>query len=275
MDTLVNLFAQRLISRPDVKAVQHSDGSYHPERTPWSRADLEAHIAGTKTFGHYLLNTDDTCKIFCFDIDLRSVIKAGPGPTDITPDGFLPTEGLGEGEIVGNFLPADPRAVWADRADQRRSYLKYSMRLAAAMFTERIWGELEIPVAAAYSGSKGVHVYGLLGDRTPASDAREGAMIVLDSMGIWEGERGESLFRLKDRSNIENPLINFSVEVYPKQASLDGKDLGNLLRLPLGRNHKSADPTFFLDQSAPLAEMRSIDPEWALTSPNPWKRPGE
>lgn len=275
MESLVNLFASKLISRPDVKAVQHSDGAYHPERTPWTRADLEAHIAGTKTFGHYLLNTDDTCKLFCFDIDLRSQKKVGPGPQDVAPDGFLPTEGLGLEDVPTNFQPADPRAVWADRADPRRQYLKYSMRLAGAMFTERIWGELEIPVAVAYSGSKGIHVYGLLGERTPASDARDGAMIVLDSMGIFEGERGESLYWLKNREDIENPLVNFSVEVYPKQPSLQGKDLGNLLRLPLGRNNKSSDPTFFVDQTAALNVMRPIDPTWALTTDNPWKAPGE
>jgi hypothetical protein len=63
--------------------------------------------------------------------------------------------------------------------------------------------------------------------------------------------------------------------VYPKQASLAGKDLGNLLRLPLGRNNKSKDPTFFMDMTAPLAEMRPVDPEWALTTTSPWKRPGE
>lgn len=269
--SVVNLFASKLIARTDVKAVQHADGSYAPDRTPWTRADLEAHVAGTKTFGHYLIASDDTCKIFCLDIDLRHT--RGPEGAKV-PDGFLPISGLGEGEVIEDFVPDDPRKAWANRADPRRPYLKYSMRLAGAMFAERVHSELEIPVAVAYSGSKGIHVYGLLHTRLPAADAREGAMIVLDSMGMWQTERGDSVFGLKDKVP-DNPLVNFTVEVYPKQGSLQGKDLGNLLRLPLGRNLKSSDPTFFMDLTSSLADMRPVDPEWALTTTDPWKRPDE
>lgn len=259
--SLANLLAKHFIARPDIKAVQHTDGSYAPTRgSGWTRADIEAHLAGSATYGHYLLNTDDTTKLVAFDIDLRQ-------------DGHLPTEGLGEGEVVGGFAPANPRAVWADRKDQRRSYLKYCMRVIAHVFAERIQAELDIPVAATYSGSKGVHVYGLTG-KIAASDARDGAMIVLDSIGQFEPERGDSLFKYSG-TDVESPFANFSIEVFPKQASLAGKDLGNLLRLPLGRNHKSKDPTFFMDMTAPLAEMRPVDPEWALTTSSPWKQPGE
>jgi hypothetical protein len=269
--SLANLFAQKLIARTDVKAIQHADGSYHPERSPWTRSDLDSHIRGDRTFGHYLLNTDDTCKIFCLDIDLRAAKKIHD--TEL-PDGWLPTQGLGAGEVPTDFTAANPREVWSNRADPRRSYIKYAMRLAGAMFAERVWTELQIPVAVAYSGSKGIHVYGLFNTRLPAADAREGAMIVLDSMGIWKPERGDSIFGLVDRA-MDNPLSNFTVEVYPKQPSLQGKDLGNLLRLPLGKNTKSPDPTFFMDLSSSLAEMRPVDPEWALTTTDPWKRVSE
>lgn len=234
-------------------------------------ADLQAHLAGQRTFGHYLLNTDDTCKLFCLDVDLRSVRKHGD---DEVPDGFLPLSGLEPGDVYEDFTPDDPRKAWANRADPRRPYLKYSMHLAGAMLAERVWHELGIQVAVAYSGSKGIHVYGLFNTTIPAADAREGAMIVLESMGIWSLERGDSVFGLSKKTP-DNPLTNFTVEVYPKQASLQGKDLGNLLRLPLGRNTKSADPTFFMDLTSALAELRPVDPEWALTTDNPWKRPGE
>ena len=258
---LVNLLAQHFISRSDVKAVQHADGTYAPTRGEgWKRKHIEAHLAGETTYGHYLLNTDDTTKLVCFDIDLRQ-------------NGHLPMAGLGEGEVYADFTPADPRAVWADRKDPRRGYLKYSMRLIAHVFAERIQAELDVPVAATYSGSKGIHVYGLTG-KIPAGDARDGAMIIIDSIGQFMVERGDSLFKYSG-SDIDNPFVNFSIEVYPKQSSLAGKDLGNLLRLPLGRNNKSKDPTFFMDMTAPLAEMRPVDPEWALTASTPWKRPGE
>lgn len=271
MSSLANLFASKLIARTDVKAVQHSDGSYTPDRSPWKRADLEAHLAGQRTLGHYVLDTDDTCKLFCFDVDLRGVRRSGDGEA---PDGFLPLDGLGPEDAYYNFIPDNPRKAWSNRADPRRPYLKFSMRLAGAMLAERIWSELGIHVAVAYSGNKGIHVYGLFNRRIPAADARDGAMIVLESMGIWQTERGDSVFGVKDRDP-ENPLVNFTVEVYPKQPSLKGKDLGNLLRLPLGRNCKSPDPTFFMDLTSALAEMRPVDPEWALTTSDPWKRPNE
>src|SRR4051812_22556869 len=107
MTDLADLFASKLIARPDVKDVQHSDGSYSPDRRPWTRAELEAHLRGTHTFGHYLLNTDDTCKIFCLDVDLRSVRKHGD---EEVPDGWLPITGLTETEVPRDFVDDNPRA---------------------------------------------------------------------------------------------------------------------------------------------------------------------
>lgn len=263
---LAKLLASKFIARPDIKAVQHADGSYSPTRNAgWKASDIEAHLAGTSTYGHYLLNTDDTVKLFCFDVDLRQ-------------DGYVPQDEYVAEEPVNMMIGCDPRELWRDRSNSRRGYLKYCMRLVGHSLAERIHSELEIPVAVAYSGSKGIHVYGLTG-RVPASDAREGARIVLDSIGRFELERGDSLYKLAPYPDgtmlAEDPFINFSIEVYPKQDSLAGKDLGNLLRLPLGRNTKSKDPTFFMDMTSPLSEMRPIDPEWALTTDSPWKRPGE
>jgi hypothetical protein len=275
---LAKLFAKHFINRPDVKAVQNSDGSYMPVRegprdaqvnVSWKAADIEAHIAGQATYGHYLLNTDDTVKLFCFDVDLRHTRKQDGSEL---PDGYAPQGPFDISEPVNMYEPVNPRAVWADRRDARRAYLKYCMRQVAHILGERIGSELEIPWCVAYSGSKGIHVYGLTG-RVSAKDAREGALIVIDSIGIFELERGDSLFKYGG-NQASDPFINFSIEVYPKQESLAGKDLGNLLRLPLGRNTKSKDPTFFMDMTAPLTEMRPVDPVYALTG-NPWKRPGE
>jgi hypothetical protein len=273
---LVRLFASKLIARPDVKAIQNADGSYMPTRgrdganIGFKAADIAAHLAGTQTYGHYLLNTDDTTKLFCFDLDLRGT-KLIDGVE--TLDGCLPTLGLEPGGVASAFQPGNPRVVWANRKDPRRNYLKYCMRVCGHMLAERIFSELDIPVAVAYSGSKGIHVYGLTG-RIPAADAREGAQIVLDSMGIFELERGDSLYRVAGGEN-DNPFRNFTVEVYPKQSSLKDKDLGNLLRLPLGRNTKSKDPTFFVDMTSALVDLKPVDPVWALTTTNPWKRAGE
>lgn len=274
---LAKLFASKLIARPDVKAVQNADGSYMPTRDReghnigFKKADILAHLAGERTYGHYLLAPDDTTKLFCFDLDLRGTRRDAEGVEQL--DGQLPNLGLGPGEVVSAFQPANPRLVWANRKDPRRNYLKYAMRTCGHMLAERIWSELDIPVAVAYSGSKGIHVYGLTG-RIPAADAREGAQIVLDSMGIFSLERGDSLYGVTG-GDVENPFTNFTVEVYPKQSSLKDKDLGNLLRLPLGRNTKSKDPTFFVDLTSALVDLKPVDPVWALTTTNPWKRAGE
>lgn len=269
---LVRLFAEKIIARPDIKAVQNTDGSYMPTRGQgFDGASIRAHLAGEATYGHYLLNTDDTTKLFCFDVDLRGS-KKQPDGTEI-PDGHLPTLGLEPGEVAAAFQPGNPRVVWANRKDPRRNYLKYSMRVCGHLLAERIWSELGIPVAVAYSGSKGIHVYGFTG-RVPAADAREGAQIVLDSMKIFKLERGDSLYGLANEE-VENPFANFTIEVYPKQSSLKDKDLGNLLRLPLGKNTKSKDPTFFVDMTSALTELKPVDPEWALTTTSPWKRAGE
>ena len=270
----------KFIARRDVKAVQHTDGSYAPTREypdprnrenftniGWKRSDIEAHLAGEKTFGHYLLDTDDTVKLFCIDVDLR---ESGTCSLDWN---------IPDAEAIVHSDDIKLREAWKDRRSQHRPFLKYSMRYVAHIIGHAIWSELEIPFAVAYSGNKGFHVYGFTG-RVPAADAREGALIALDSTGLFKLERGDSIYKYAGDINPtsdgdECALAAFSYEVYPKQTSLAGKDLGNLLRLPLGRNQKSKDPTFFMDMTSALVDMVPIDPIFALTTDNPWKRPGE
>jgi hypothetical protein len=265
--SLADLFAQKFIARRDVKAVQHSDGSYAPTRgEPWKRADIEAHLAGERTYGHYLLDTDDTVKLFCIDVDLRE-------KGTVSLDWNIP-----DAECTVH-AETDLRRQWRDRRSQHRPFLKYSMHYVAHIIGHRIWTELEIPFAVAYSGNKGIHIYGFTG-RVPAADAREGALIAMESTGLFKLERGDSMYKfggdISPSSDADDcALAAFSYEVYPKQSSLAGKDLGNLLRLPLGRNQKSKDPTFFMDMTSALVDMVPVDPIFALTTDNPWKRPGE
>jgi hypothetical protein len=149
--------------------------------------------------------------------------------------------------------------------------MKLQFKQMAHMLMRAIHEELELPCAAAYSGGKGVHVYAFTG-KIPAVEAREGAQIVLDSLDCFKATRGTNFFKHKDEDP-ESGFPNLSIEVFPKQGSLDGKDLGNLMRLPLGRNLKSKDPTFFIDMTSPLGQMVPADPVWALTTSDPWKRP--
>lgn len=262
-DVLANLIAKKFIQRRDVKAIQHSDGSWSPhtktgkregERLPWTRPDLLSHVQGQRTFGHYLLDSDSLCKLFAFDIDLE---KNNP------EKGFV---GYYE-DWNGAKIEMDPREAWQDRAHPGRPYMKEQFRVISHKLMRAITEELDLPCAAAYSGGKGVHVYAFTGT-IPAVEARDGAQIILDAVGGFTATRGTNFFQ-------HEAFHNLSVEVFPKQGSLDGKDLGNLMRLPLGRNLKSKDPTFFMDMCAPMAEMRPLDPAFALTTATPWLRPGE
>lgn len=278
---LEDLFASKFIARPDVKAHQYSTSSqtgiwaphvqwnhetrkYDGPRIPWRREDLKAHLEGTSTYGHYLLSTDSRCKLFAFDVDLE---KAGYIPT-------VSYQTSDEDQWKASFVHYDGknhnlRDAWLDRANPARDFMKLQFKEIAHMLLKGIVEELGLPCVAAYSGSKGFHVYGFTG-LVDASEARLGAQIVLDSLGCFRPLRGDNFFTHKDSDPIEG-YGNLSIEVFPKQDSLDGKDLGNLMRLPLGRNLKSPnEPTFFIDMTSPLGDLVPMDPVTALQIENPW-----
>lgn len=267
-----DLIATRFIARKDVKAIQFNNGSWSPHRErdpegrltgpyiPWSRDALALHLAGKQTFGHYLLDTDDKVKLFAFDIDLEK-----NDPTTGFVGHWVDTDGA-----IHEF---DAREAWHDRSHPSRDWVKYQLKVVTHRLMAAITETLELPCAAAYSGGKGVHVYAFTG-LISAADAREGAAIVLDAVGGWAPHRGDNFFQSVDRDPVSG-FPNLSIEVFPKQSTLKDKDLGNLMRLPLGRNLKSSDPTFFIDMTSPLGVMAPLDPEYALTTPSPWKKPNE
>lgn len=265
--SVVDLLAKTFIARTDVKAIQHPNGAWSPHtadgrvdgaKLPWTRADLEAHLNGTKTFGHYLLNTDSQCKLFAFDIDLEK--NSAPG----TPH---PYQGY-YSDDTGGVHEFDARADWHDRNHPGRNWSKYQLKMVASKLMRHIT-ELGIPCAAAYSGNKGLHVYALTG-LISASDARDGAGIVLEMLGGWTASKGNNFFRSDDTDPITG-YPNISIEVFPKQSILNTGGLGNLMRLPLGKNLKSPDdPCFFLDMTAPMGSFTKISAELALTQPSPW-----
>lgn len=274
---LANLLAKNFISRKDAKAIQKPEGHYalHAkydrmgkviERYPWDRASLEAHIAGTKTFGHYLLSPESTTKLFAFDIDLEK-----PDPTHGKYYYYPESDAYGDA-WGGNKIEFNPREAWLDRRHPARNWMKYQFKMTVSKLMKVISEDLELPTLAAYSGGKGVHVYAFTGPIS-AAEAREGAQIVLDTLGEWSPSRGHNFFKHKDQDFLTG-YPNLSIEVFPKQDSLDEKDLGNLMRLPLGRNLKSSDPTFFIDMTTAMADMRPVDPTWALTegAMRPWSR---
>lgn len=267
---LPNLFASKFIARKDAVAKQVTDGKWivhtttrkaDGPRIPWSRALLGAHLAGTETFGHYLLSEESKCKLFAFDIDLE---KSGTLPTRSF------TDSEDEVQWAESFAEvADLRAAWLDRRNPARDFMKLQFKQMAHKLCKTIWEELELPCAVAYSGGKGVHVYAFTG-LIDAAEAREGAQIVLDSIGEFKPLRGDNFFKHADPDPASG-FPNLSIEVFPKQSSLESKDLGNLMRLPLGRNLKAPkEPTFFIDMTSPIGVFKPVDAEYALTIPNPW-----
>lgn len=210
-----------------------------------------------------MLDLDDNVKLFAFDIDLNE---------NADSDKMYPFQGYYTPleDDLGSIYEFDPRHAWMDRANPSRPVMKYQFKTLATKLMARITEELEISCAAAYSGGKGIHVYGFTG-LIPAADAREGAAMVLESLGGWEPLRGDNFFRPTDWQSPTTDYRNFTIEIFPKQDSLAGKDLGNLMRLPLGRNLKNPkDPTFFIDMTSPMGRMVLIDPIHALTE-SPWK----
>ena len=265
---LTDALAKRFIARRDVKAIQHGNGSWSPhtkngkrdgERLSWTRPDLEAHVSGQQTYGHYLLSQTSQVKLFAFDVDLE---KADPNKQFFYPSGFSQSDNP-------DLLPVEfaPREAWKVRSHPSRPWLKYQMKMIAHELLNAISTELEIPCAAAYSGGKGIHVYGLTG-LMDAGEAITGAQIVLDSLGHYAPSRGNNFFQDKNDDLITG-FSNFSIEVFPKQSHIDSDGLGNLMRLPLGKNLKSTDPTFFIDMTSPMAVLKPVDALHALAG-NPW-----
>ena len=244
MTATANLLAKHFIARPDVKAIQHANGIYTPQRERITRSDLTRHLEGQQTIGHYLLDTDSTCKLFCFDIDVDKI-----------------------GEYVdtaGDRQPMNPREAILDPGHPAFRWLRHQTRCMAeglSMATERLLG---VKTVILWTGGKGAHVYGLTG-RVPAAEARGAARWLLDDYGVFEAVRGDCFFKHTMRNDPEHGYPHLTIEVFPKQNNLEGKDLGNLLRVPLGINRKSGKESFFLDTRAPLGDITAMEPEAALT----------
>ena len=267
--TIAKLFAEKFIARPDVMAVQYSNGDYRPTRNHETKEILEGfsmkalldHLAGNRTLGHYMTNRDNQVKLFALDLDLEQT-------------GKLPMGTFGRDWI--NWQDCNPREHWASREQGAgRNLIKYQLRMITNKLARVCREELGVDVAVAYSGSKGAHVYGFTG-LTTADRARAGAKIVLEAAG-WKLIRGQNFFAYRGpEKEPEHNMLNWSIEVYPKQDNIEGKDLGNLMRLPLGVNLRSPkDRPFFVDMRTAMTDLQPMDSVEALTTDNPWRYVGE
>jgi len=290
-EDIAALFAKRMIQNRDVKAIQFSNGDYVPDfrmkdtmpehgGSPetsrhglgFTMDHLTAHLTGQQTYGHYLLDSNSNARMFAFDIDLvkeNGTYAIPPGPFKFDPS--ITNQQFDEQYQIFEHL--NPRTIWLDRnpataIPAAREWWKQQMMGLVHRFAGGI-RDLGLPCAAAYSGGKGVHVYGFTGEM-PGEEVRAAADIVMATLDEFEPLKGKHFFRHKDMSPITG-FRNFDVEVFPKQVDLEDKKMGNLMRLPLGRNQKSQDPTFFLDLKAPAAVMRPHpNPAALLESGDPY-----
>ncbi len=224
-------------------ARQDPGGGYHPVRVnpkddnsplvPFTVPDIIDHLEGRRTYGHYLLNAKSKCKFFAYDIDLCKM----PG------------------------AKLQPREVWLtnpeDPMSQRLTLVLRSMAEGLAYRAKRLF---ECPVAISFSGSKGLHVIVMTG-LAPAAEARQAARLLLDDYGNFVPKRGENLFA----SELHDYRV-LDIEIYPKQDTVEGKDFGNLMRLPCGVHRRRGLEAFFIDSSAPRELLVPFNPITALES---------
>lgn len=258
---LAEAVLETFVQRRDVYAVQRADGAYHPVHAQITPELVAQHLAGIITLGHYVLDTDSATRVICFDVDLEAegVWMSYPDFEDM-PGGLTRAEEDAWTAGRVKAYSSRPREDWRDRAHPGRLWYKQLLRTMGDALAYGMRHELGVPTLLTYSGSKGVHAYGLTGP-VQAAEARAGAELAMATAGKVLGgsfapSRGSNFYKMTD-----GPIwaASVAVERFPKQDSLDGKKLGNLIRLPLGVNQKSPDPCFIVDERKALTHLEPVE----------------
>lgn len=229
---------KRFIARKDVMAIQGPKGEYRPSvcpcslpkeckehpAAPFTVGTITEHLQGRKSYGHYLISPEDNCtKLVAFDLD---VVK--------------------EPVVIGSHECASPREAIMDPYHADHDEITKQLHCLADGLAYRLRevggkGQTPVTVAMAFSGSKGVHVYGWFADRTHAKRARYLAELTLKSYkNCFVEKKGHMSYR----HQWDFPAVE--VEVFPKQDKVSEDSYGNLMRLPLGRNRKSGARSYFI-----------------------------
>lgn len=272
---IAKLFAKLFIARPELYAQQRPNGEWFPVQQPINMKALLDHLRGEHTIGHYMLNAEGKTKLFAFDIDLekanpeRNVWWPMPGAVDKATDDWA------------DYTPGNPRIVWegiVSEPEWMQRFLVMQMRRCVEVLVRSIEELIpEVRIAVAYSGHKGIHIYGFTGLMS-AAEAREAASFVLDHTGRFEAARGKNFFKHKSPYNGDENFLSMpqlSVEIFPKQDNLSSeKQMGNLMRLPLGRNlaapFNHPHQAKFIDLRHNLLTLVERSPLEALTVESQW-----
>jgi hypothetical protein len=214
------LIGKLFIERRDVKPYQKQDGTYDWINQRFTRTDIQDHLSGKRTYGHYLIDpATQNCRIFCFDIDLNK----------------------------------ECRVEFRSKDTERIAWLTAELRCFASGLAQKVQEILDIPTAQLFSGSKGVHVYGFTGSEK-AKTVREAAYSVMEAWDkTCKPQRGDNFF-------VHPSYPELEIEIFPKQDTVDEEHFGNLLRLPLGIHRKTGNQSFFIDTTAALWDLVPADP---------------
>ena len=231
--------ARKAVFRPDHKGKWH----WTAINEKYTMDDFVNHLTGTHCLGTYLCDENALVKFLAFDLDLAKESKYlevydVPQIDALTEagadwDGYGTSLGVGTGDLEAALHDPDSLAYrWA------RIELLTAMRAINAAVKEK----LELRTLSVVTGG-GAHVLVPLPEPMAAIDVR--------SAGI---EIASSLYSARQRNDIffdyggNNEL---TIEIFPKQDSMEGKEYGNLIRLPFGWHYGAAIRTYSIDPEAP------------------------
>lgn len=271
LDDLAKLVGASFIQRRDAIALQMPEGKdrdgkklkagrYKPWRERVSSAEWKAgnkgelyhwkldhikqHLQGEISLGHYQLDMDSKCRVVAYDCDFENEYE-WKGKT------------LAPREIFGTDHPA---AV----------AMNQSIRCVADTLAYRLKKtHPRLRVCTSFSGSKGIHVYGLFPEPVPAAIARHISVGTIAGSGAFE--KGKASDRGKPCGGSDTwwrPFrgdLSIGIEVFPKQGEVSAGGFGNLLGLPLGYNLKTRQPKYFYDPTSDPSTLDPIDPTTAIT----------
>lgn len=238
--------AKRFVARKDAKAEQTPRGAYNKLDVEWTVDDVVDHLRGTKTYGHYMTNPDTgRTKLCAFDLD---VVK--------------------EPTIIDGKLCESPRDAIQDRHDPAYFPIMKQLKFMADGLAWKLHhtarkADVPITVAMAFSGSKGVHVYGWFDEPVLTKNSRYMAELTLHDYKCFVGKRGNVFFRHT------HAYEAIEIEVFPKQDHVEPGSYGNLMRLPLGQNLKTGGRGYFMKATRHDSNdflFAPMDPIEALTN---------
>ena len=221
----------RLIARTDAYAIQTADSGYVRKTERVTLRQVQAHIAGDISIGHYLIDpADNATKMFAIDIDpdepTKKQLEANP---DIRNPRALAMAG-------------DPK-VWGE------------MIILAQSLCEIIERKIRCRPLVSYGGAKGLHVIAPVKQRTSALHLRKMGEAILSNRG-FASHKGVNFWK-------SDAWPDLTLEIFPKQVEVDDDSYGNLMRLPLGVNPKTGREAYFLPQGVTMLGTPD-DPEEAL-----------